>query len=91
MITANEIDYLRELLSETVTVLINQMAGRLTTVATIFLPLTFATGFFGMNFGWLVNHISSAEAFLVLGVGGMILPLIIAAVLLLRAGYLRGR
>jgi magnesium transporter len=91
VITATEIDYLRELLTEAVNVLINQMAGRLTIVATIFLPLTFATGFFGMNFGWLVDHISSAESFLVLGVGGMILPLIIAAVLLLRAGYVRGR
>ena len=91
VVTANEIDYLRELLTEAVNVLINQMAGRLTIVATIFLPLTFATGFFGMNFGWMVGHISSAESFLVLGVGGMILPLIIAAALLLRAGYVRGR
>jgi len=91
VVTANEIDYLRELLTEAVNVLINQMAGRLTIVATIFLPLTFATGFFGMNFGWLVDHISSAESFLILGVGGMILPLIIGAVLLLRAGYVRGR
>jgi len=38
-----------------------------------------------------VRHIDSAESFLVLGVGGMILPLIAVAVLLLRAGYLRGR
>jgi magnesium transporter len=91
VITANEIDYLREVLSETVTVLINQMAGRLTIVATIFLPLTFATGFFGMNFGWLVNHIDSAESFLVLGVGGMIMPLVVAAVLLLRGGYVQRR
>jgi magnesium transporter len=91
VVTANEIDYLRELLSETVTVLINQMASRLTIVATIFLPLTFATGFFGMNFGWLVKHIDSAESFLALGVGGMILPLIVAAVLLLRSGYLQRR
>ena len=91
VVTANQIDYLRELLSEAVNVLINQMAGRLTIVATIFLPLTFATGFFGMNFGWLVRHIDSAESFLVLGVGGMIVPLIMAAVLLLRAGYVRGR
>ena len=91
VVTANEIDYLRELLSETLNVLINQMAGRLTIVATIFLPLTFVTGFFGMNFGWLVDHISSAESFLILGVGGMILPLIVAAVLLLRSGYLQRR
>jgi len=91
VVTANEIEYLRELLSEAVNVLINQMAGRLTIVATIFLPLTFATGFFGMNFGWLVRHIDSAETFLILGVAGMILPLIAVAVLLLRAGYLRGR
>jgi len=91
VVTANEIDYLRELLSETLNVLINQMAGRLTIIATIFLPLTFATGFFGMNFGWMVDHISSTESFLILGVGGMILPLIVAAVLLLRAGYLQRR
>jgi magnesium transporter len=91
VVTANEIDYLRELLTEAVNVLINQMAGRLTIVATIFLPLTFATGFFGMNFGWMVDHISSAETFLVLGVGGMILPLIVAAVLLLRGGYVQRR
>jgi len=91
VVTANEIDYMRELLSEAVNVLINQMAGRLTIVATIFLPLTFATGFFGMNFGWMVDHIDSAEAFLLLGVGAMILPLVVAAALLLRTGYLDRR
>ena len=91
VVTANQIDYLRELLSEAVNVLINQMAGRLTIVATIFLPLTFATGFFGMNFGWLVGTSTPPSPSSMLGVGGMILPLIIAAVLLLRAGYVRGR
>jgi magnesium transporter len=91
VVTANEIAYLRELLSEAVNVLINQMASRLTIVATIFLPLTFATGFFGMNFGWMVDHIDSAESFLVLGVGAMIVPLVVAAVLLLRTGYLQRR
>ena len=91
VVTANQIAYLREVLSESVNVLINQMASRLTIVATIFLPLTFATGFFGMNFGWLVRHIDSAEAFLVLGVAGMIVPLIAVAVFLVSSGYLRGR
>jgi magnesium transporter len=87
VLTANQIDYLRELLAEAINVLLNQMAGRLTIVATIFLPLTFATGFFGMNFGWLVRHIDSAETFFVFGVAGMIVPLTVAAVLLVRAGY----
>ncbi|HEY7623179.1 MAG TPA: magnesium transporter CorA family protein [Solirubrobacteraceae bacterium] len=91
VLTANEVDYLRELLAEAVTVLLNQMAGRLALVATIFLPLTFATGFFGMNFGWLVRHIDSAGTFFVLGVGGMVVPLIVAAVLLVRAGYVGRR
>jgi magnesium transporter len=87
VLTANQIDYLRELLAEAINVLLNQMAGRLTIVATIFLPLTFATGFFGMNFGWLVRHIDSAEVFFVLGGLTMIVPLVLASVLLVRAGY----
>jgi magnesium transporter len=91
VVTANEIAYLREVLSEAVNVLINQMASRLTIVATIFLPLTFATGFFGMNFGWMVDHIDSAESFLLLGVGAMIVPLVVVGVLLLRGGYLPRR
>jgi magnesium transporter len=91
VLTGTEVEYLRDLLAEAVNVLLNQMAGRLTIVATIFLPLTFATGFFGMNFGWLVRHIDSAETFLVFGIGTMILPLIVAGVLLVRAGYLGRR
>jgi magnesium transporter len=91
VLTSNEIDYLRDLLAEAVTVLINQMAGRLTVVATVFLPLTFATGFFGMNFGWMVGHIDSAAAFYLLGLGSMAVTIAIAAVLLIRAGYLGRR
>jgi magnesium transporter len=87
VLTANQIDYLRDLLAEAIQVLLNQMAGRLTIVATFFLPLTFATGFFGMNFGWMVNHVDSAAAFLLFGVGSMVLTIVIAGVLLMRAGY----
>jgi magnesium transporter len=87
VLTANQIDYLRELLAEAINILLNQMAGRLTIVATIFLPLSFATGFFGMNFGWLVSHIDSPESFFVLVGATMIVPLLILAFLLARAGY----
>ena len=49
---------------------VNETSYALTVVATVFLPLTFVTGFFGMNFGWMVRHITSPLAFVVLGVGG---------------------
>lgn len=41
---------------------------RLTLVATIFLPLTLATGFFGMNFGWMQERTGSLAAFVLLGI-----------------------
>jgi magnesium transporter len=47
----------------------NETTKQLTIIATIFLPLTFITGFFGMNFGWMVGHIASPEIFWGLGVG----------------------
>ena len=50
--------------------------NRLTLVSMIFLPLTFITGFFGMNFGWMAQMIGSAEAFVLLGV---ILPTLCVA------------
>ncbi len=42
---------------------LSEQTRRLALVATIFLPLTFFTGFFGQNFGVLVNLISSAWTF----------------------------
>lgn len=42
---------------------LNQTVARLTIVASLFLPLTFLTGFFGMNFEFLVSHINSGLAF----------------------------
>ena len=66
----------------------NRVVNRLTIVATVFLPLTFITGFFGQNFGWLVDHIDSFTAFVVLGLGGLLVPLV-ALVLWLRQSALR--
>src|SRR5712691_356228 len=53
----------------------NSTIEQLTILATVFLPLTFVTGFFGQNFSWLVRHIDSFAAFLSYGIGGLALPL----------------
>jgi Mg2+ and Co2+ transporter CorA len=50
----------------------NDVTKSLTIVATIFLPLSFVTGFFGQNFGWLVQRIGSFAAFWGLGVGSLL-------------------
>jgi len=64
------IDAAADSMAKLIDLRMNETMYWLTVVATIFLPLTFLTGFFGMNFGWLVGHIESEAAFLVLGVGG---------------------
>jgi magnesium transporter len=46
---------------------LNERAYLVSVVATIFVPLTFITGFFGMNFGWMVDHIDTGIAFWLLG------------------------
>ncbi|MFI8084991.1 magnesium and cobalt transport protein CorA [Kitasatospora sp. NPDC086009] len=57
---------------------------RLTIVATVFLPLSFVVGFFGQNFGWLVDHIGSLTAFVALNVGGLLLPCVLLYIWLRR-------
>jgi magnesium transporter len=57
---------------------LNETIYWLTVLATVFLPLTFMTGFFGMNFQWMTDRIDTPAAFLALGIGG---PLLSTAVI----------
>jgi magnesium transporter len=68
----------------------NQVVKQLTLVATVFLPLTFVTGFFGQNFGWLERHIDSLELFLLFGIGGLVVPAVALYLWFRRGGYVRG-
>jgi len=71
------IDAAADSMAKSMDLRMNETMYWLTVVATIFLPLTFLTGFFGMNFGWLVGEIDSEAAFLILGLGGSILAAIL--------------
>jgi magnesium transporter len=64
------VDSLRDLLTGSIDVYLSTVSNRLnstmkqlTVIASLFLPLTFLTGFFGMNFGFLVSHIGAPSAF----------------------------
>jgi magnesium transporter len=92
---AETIDSYRDLLSgaldvylSTVSNRLNDINTQLAVVATIFLPLTFVTGFFGQNFGTLVRHINTPAAFWGYGVGSMVLGAIALYLFFKRRGFL---
>jgi magnesium transporter len=66
------IDAAADALAKGIDLRLNETTYWLTVVATIFLPLTFITGFFGMNFGWMVRQIDTALAFWLLGIGTLV-------------------
>jgi magnesium transporter len=87
-------DSLRDLVTGAMDVYLSTVSNRLngtmkqlTVVASVFLPLTFVTGFFGMNFGYLVEHISTPIAF-VLGMIVMFGGLAVQLALFRRSGWL---
>ncbi|HAM02456.1 MAG TPA: magnesium transporter CorA [Acidimicrobiaceae bacterium] len=70
------VDSYRDLMSgaldthlSTVSNRLNVVMKQLTIIATVFLPLSFLTGFFGQNFGWMVAHLTSLPVFVFVGIG----------------------
>jgi magnesium transporter len=89
------LDSYRDLLTSVMDVYLSTVSNRLnavmkqlTIIATIFLPLTFVTGFFGQNFGWMVRHIGSFGAFLGLGIGGCLGAIALLYGIFKRSGWL---
>jgi magnesium transporter len=89
------VDSYRDLLSgvldthlSTVSNRLNVVVKQLTIIATIFLPLSFLTGFFGQNFAWMVNHITSLPAFLGAGIGLQVAVTVALLVVFRRRGWL---
>ena len=70
---------------------LNDVMKQLTIIATVFLPLTFLTGFFGQNLGWLVNRIGSLDAFLLFGVGAEVLAVVALVIMFKRRGWMGRR
>jgi magnesium transporter len=66
----------------------NEVMKQLTVIATVFLPLSFITGFFGMNFAFLTGHVINASwTFWVLGVGSMLATGVALLVFFRRKGW----
>jgi magnesium transporter len=67
---------------------LNAVMKQLTIIATIFLPLSFLTGFFGQNFSWLVNRIGAEASFFGVGVGTELVAVVALLVLFKRRGWI---
>jgi magnesium transporter len=82
------IDAAADALATVIDLRLNETIYLLTVVATIFLPLTFVTGFFGMNFKWLTDGIDTALAFWLLGIGLLVVGVALILGLIVRGSPL---
>ncbi len=88
-----QVDSLRDLLTGAMDVYMSTVSNRLsstmkqlTVITTVFLPLSFLTGFFGMNFAYMVGKISGPQAFAG-GVGIMVASVLVQLVVFRRRGW----
>ena len=94
---ADVVDSYRDLLSgvmdthvSTVSNRLNVVMKQLTIIATIFLPLSYLTGFFGQNFSFLVGHITGRLPFFIFGLGLEVVAALILLYFFRKRGWLGG-
>ncbi|HET7338658.1 MAG TPA: magnesium/cobalt transporter CorA [Candidatus Dormibacteraeota bacterium] len=89
------VDSLRDLLTSTMDVYLSTVSNRLnqttkalTVIASLFLPLSFLTGFYGMNFAYLVQVLETPYAAFAVGVVTMLIATGIQLYLFRRRGWI---
>jgi magnesium transporter len=89
------VDSLRDLLTGAMDVYLSTVSNRLnntmkalTVVSSLFLPLSFLTGFFGMNFLYLTGVLETSTESFVIGVGAMVASVLIQIYFFKRRGWL---
>ena len=94
---ADAVDSYRDLLSgvmdthvSTVSNRLNAVMKQLTIIATIFLPLSFLTGFFGQNFSYLVARIQGPVPFYAFAIGIELATVVFLLLYFRRRGWLGG-
>jgi magnesium transporter len=89
------VDSLRDLLTGAMDVYLSTVSNRLnntmkalTVIASLFLPLTFLTGLFGMNFLYLTGTLEPSNLSFVIGIAIMVLSVVIQIYFFRRRGWL---
>jgi magnesium transporter len=89
------VDSLRDLLTSTMDVYLSTVSNRLnettkalTVIASLFLPLSFLTGFYGMNFAYLTTVLETPYLAFALGVGTMLIATAIQLYFFRRRGWI---
>jgi len=89
------VDSLRDLLTSamdvylsTVSNRLNQTTKALTVIASLFLPLSFLTGFYGMNFTYLTQVLETPYLTFAVGVGTMLVAILIQLYFFRRRGWI---
>ena len=89
------VDSLRDLLTGAMDVYLSTVSNRLnvtmktlTIIASLFLPLSFLTGFYGMNFAFLTGVMEPPYWAFTLGIATMVGSLVVQVILFRRRGWL---